>query len=366
MAMLQASSTSQYRGNVQSCQSGSGTGTKAGKDPSYETEGLDPMDGITHEISEDAQESNAAFAIHPEGMGKQSTQYVLPEDARIKSQRVPSLSPLTNPNDVPRILFAIRLKDSVLPQELSVDLFRDWLQNIPIAAEEVRVEAGFGSFSSIVIISLPVMLSIYLPRDPSIINIGPITTKNLLESKPKDSPKNLESTADLFNQGPQSTTIQSWLSSRGVESDEETPYYSDTSEDSLEVASSTAGIVGLVFKFATAVKSCKAMQGQHVHDPQIIDRVRHELEVLQASLQQLANLLMRDASGITTQWYTSRSLARDSRTFARSVHGFELIITALQAELNRNESSDDRFHEYLVPLKSQTAALQLLLQALQA
>jgi hypothetical protein len=82
--------------------------------------------------------------------------------------------------DVPRILFAIRLTDSLCAKELSVDLFKEWLRFVPALAEEVKIEAGFGSFSSILIASIPIMLSIYLPKDPSIINIGPITTTNLM------------------------------------------------------------------------------------------------------------------------------------------------------------------------------------------
>jgi hypothetical protein len=52
---------------------------------------------------------------------------------------------------------------------------------MPAVAEEVKVEAGFGSFSSIVIVSIPLALSIYIPRNPAIIKIGPITSGNLLQ-----------------------------------------------------------------------------------------------------------------------------------------------------------------------------------------
>ncbi|KAF8866141.1 hypothetical protein BDZ45DRAFT_333428 [Acephala macrosclerotiorum] len=81
----------------------------------------------------------------------------------------------------PRILLAVRLRDDCRSGELSVGLFKDWLRDMPAVAEEVKVEAGFGSFSSIVIISIPLALSIYMPRDPAIIKIGPITSGNLLQ-----------------------------------------------------------------------------------------------------------------------------------------------------------------------------------------
>lgn len=72
---------------------------------------------------------------------------------------------------MPRMLFAIRLKDNVSPQDLSVQFFKEWLRNVPTIAEEVKVEAGFGSFSSIVILSMPINISIYIPKDPAIIVI---------------------------------------------------------------------------------------------------------------------------------------------------------------------------------------------------
>jgi ribosomal protein L37AE/L43A len=90
------------------------------------------------------------------------------------------------PTDVPRILLAIRLETSVFPQGLSVDLFQEWLRSVPTPAGEVKVEAGYGSFSSILIVSLPLILSTYLPRTPAIINIGPITSSNLLVSKAEE------------------------------------------------------------------------------------------------------------------------------------------------------------------------------------
>jgi hypothetical protein len=81
----------------------------------------------------------------------------------------------------PRILLAVRLRDDCRGGELSVGQFKNWLRDMPAVAEEVKVEAGFGSFSSIVIVSIPLTLSLYLPRDPAIINIGPITSENLLQ-----------------------------------------------------------------------------------------------------------------------------------------------------------------------------------------
>jgi hypothetical protein len=84
---------------------------------------------------------------------------------------------------VPRISFAIRLRDTFSPHELSKDLFKEWLRTIPALVDEVKVEAGFDSFSSLLIVSVPISLSIYVPRDPAVICLGPITSSNLIRER---------------------------------------------------------------------------------------------------------------------------------------------------------------------------------------
>jgi len=78
----------------------------------------------------------------------------------------------------PRLLFAIRMRDTFQPGEDMVELFTEWMRCMPTIADEVNVEASFDSFSTIVIISLPVSVAAYLPQDPSIISLGPITSEN--------------------------------------------------------------------------------------------------------------------------------------------------------------------------------------------
>ncbi|KAH8762783.1 hypothetical protein BGZ57DRAFT_828993, partial [Hyaloscypha finlandica] len=75
---------------------------------------------------------------------------------------------------VPRLLFAVRIKETFQPSELSTDLFSEWLRFIPLLIEEVKVEAGFDSFSSILIVSLPIALSSYIPTNPAVMCLGPI------------------------------------------------------------------------------------------------------------------------------------------------------------------------------------------------
>jgi hypothetical protein len=86
---------------------------------------------------------------------------------------------------VPRLAFAIRLRDNFQVGELSTDLFLEWLRHIPTIAEQVKVEAGFDSFSSLLIVSIPISLSGYLPTDRAIISLGPIGSSNLITNWPR-------------------------------------------------------------------------------------------------------------------------------------------------------------------------------------
>jgi hypothetical protein len=122
---------------------------------------------------------------------------------KLQDQHCPSTTPLlelansynelynsvqdTSPNPrvlpvdyVPRIAISIRLNESFQVGSLSTTYFRDWLLNIPTFAEEVKVEAGFNSFSSLLIVSIPLSLYDYLPPNPAIISLGPITSSNIL------------------------------------------------------------------------------------------------------------------------------------------------------------------------------------------
>ncbi|KAH7412828.1 hypothetical protein BKA64DRAFT_338838 [Cadophora sp. MPI-SDFR-AT-0126] len=50
------------------------------------------------------------------------------------------------PLEAPRALFAIRFREDIKGEDLSVKLFTEWLRSIPAAVEEVCVEAGFKCF----------------------------------------------------------------------------------------------------------------------------------------------------------------------------------------------------------------------------
>ncbi|KAG4437821.1 hypothetical protein IFR05_006708 [Cadophora sp. M221] len=94
---------------------------------------------------------------------------------------------------VPRLLFAVRLKESFQPNELSTDMLTEWFRMIPlIGVEEVKIEAGFNSFSSVVILSVPIAMSAFIPTHPAVFCLGPITSRNVFPkaTKPTSLPIN--------------------------------------------------------------------------------------------------------------------------------------------------------------------------------
>jgi hypothetical protein len=56
----------------------------------------------------------------------------------------------------------------------------DWLGTLTIAADSIRIEAGFASDPTLLLVSLPVALLGYLPKDPAIIMLGISRSANLL------------------------------------------------------------------------------------------------------------------------------------------------------------------------------------------
>jgi len=80
--------------------------------------------------------------------------------------------------EIPRLALAIRFNDDLRLDDSSADLFLEWLRTMPLIAQQVRVEAGFESFSSLLIVSIPISLYAYLSYDPAVICLGPITSSN--------------------------------------------------------------------------------------------------------------------------------------------------------------------------------------------
>jgi hypothetical protein len=80
--------------------------------------------------------------------------------------------------EYPRLLFSIRISEDIKPGDLSTELLTDWLSTLPVEAKSVRVEAGFASDSTLLIVSMPIALLGYLPYDPAITLIGTARSNN--------------------------------------------------------------------------------------------------------------------------------------------------------------------------------------------
>ncbi|KAG4438265.1 hypothetical protein IFR05_006247 [Cadophora sp. M221] len=92
-----------------------------------------------------------------------------------------SLSSVSSDEEMyPRIAITIRLQETLASSDFSVDIFSEWIRMMPVLAESVKVEAGFASFSTLLIVSLPVAMWCYLPNNPAISIAGIIRSSNLL------------------------------------------------------------------------------------------------------------------------------------------------------------------------------------------
>lgn len=97
--------------------------------------------------------------------------------------------------EVPRMAFAIRLKENFKVGDLSSNMFQERLRHLPASVAEVKIEAGFHSLSSLLIVSVPICMSIYIPKDPAIISLGPIGSLNqVLSQTPAPLPGGLPPT----------------------------------------------------------------------------------------------------------------------------------------------------------------------------
>jgi hypothetical protein len=84
------------------------------------------------------------------------------------------------PLDAPRALFAVRFREDIRAEDLSIKLFQEWLRSIPAAAEEVRIEASFKCSSTLLLITAPLSMSSYIPQHPAIFTLGTVKSSIVL------------------------------------------------------------------------------------------------------------------------------------------------------------------------------------------
>ncbi|TVY15675.1 hypothetical protein LARI1_G004961 [Lachnellula arida] len=145
----------------------------------------------------------------------------------------------------------------------------------------------------------------------------------------------------------------------------------------MDIVSSAAAVVGLVFNFATAIKTCNDLRSRYKDAARTIESIKHELETTQGALQGIANLMMHDADALASRWDSNKTLPT---TFARAIKGFKKTINGLLDDmepLKRKDSrlgkmdkvkllwNEDAMKEHLGQLRAQSSALNLLLTVLQ-
>lgn len=151
----------------------------------------DPRFPRSIRLSVHKERQNGAPSVSSQSTDEHSYEVKAPGTNAIPAEAPFQSSSCIQSEVTPRIAFAIRLKEDFNVGELSSDLFLEWLRNLPASVAEVKIEAGFNSFSSLLIVSVPVCISIYMPKDPAVISLGPITSLNQVLSRvpvPKDLP----------------------------------------------------------------------------------------------------------------------------------------------------------------------------------
>jgi hypothetical protein len=80
-------------------------------------------------------------------------------------------------------MLSVQLPGNVRPDQLSEDLFLEWLRMIPAVAECIKVEAGWVSLSTLIIVSVPMSIWKYIEGHQAIRLVGIIQSPNLLAPK---------------------------------------------------------------------------------------------------------------------------------------------------------------------------------------
>lgn len=119
-----------------------------------------------------------------------------------------------------KIIISIKLKETFTPLDFPVDLFGDWLQMMPVLAEQVRIEAGFTSFSTVVIMSMPICVWCYLQDDPAISVVGLTRSSNFLHAHLAQQPF---TATEYGSKTQKSGNIEDLINQKGLKVDQEAP-----------------------------------------------------------------------------------------------------------------------------------------------
>ena len=84
----------------------------------------------------------------------------------------------------PTVLVAVALEED---QRLQLRTWVEWLRDIPAIAKHARVEGIYESFSTLMLISLPVFIWDLIPNNLAVSFVGFIKSQDFLKNRPKES-----------------------------------------------------------------------------------------------------------------------------------------------------------------------------------
>ncbi|KAH7348510.1 hypothetical protein BKA65DRAFT_500745 [Rhexocercosporidium sp. MPI-PUGE-AT-0058] len=111
----------------------------------------------------------------------------LAEPERVLEAPRSTLKDSLHPGDAPRALFLVRFIEDIPTEDLSVELFKDWISSCPAAVAEIRIEASYKCFSTLVFITVPLAMQAYMPKDPAIMALGPVNSSIILHNTLKNT-----------------------------------------------------------------------------------------------------------------------------------------------------------------------------------
>ena len=132
-------------------------------------------------------EISASLAHSPSS--DNSSQDVEMEDSADSSATTSIPSSVSSPGNgsgqsCPRVLIAVALEED---QCLQLDTWVEWLRDIPAIAKYARVEGIYESYSTLMLISLPVNIWDLILNNPAVSFIGFIKSQDLLKNHPSES-----------------------------------------------------------------------------------------------------------------------------------------------------------------------------------
>ena len=160
-------------------------------------------------------ENSVSLAQSP--FSDSSSQDVQMEDSSNDSATVSIPSSVSSPGNglgqsCPTVLIAVALEED---QRLQLDTWVEWLRDIPAIAKYARVEGIYESYSTLMLLSLPVNIWDLIPNNPAVSFIGFIKSQDLLKTQPSES-----STAQAAKSAPISTSppavIEAFASNDGL------------------------------------------------------------------------------------------------------------------------------------------------------